>query len=309
MKAIQMHAFGGPEVLALEDISIPEPKADEVLVKVHAASVNPVDWKIRKGGYPTVKQEDLPVVPGRDIAGEVVALGADIGRFSVGDAVYAFLDAKHGGYEEYVAVKAGELAPKPGSIDMTTAAAVPLAALTAWQGLFDHGAVRAGQRVLIHGGAGGVGHFAIQFAKARGAWVATTVSADDLDFVHGLGADQMIDYKSQRFEELLEPVDMVFDLVGGETRDRSFNVLKKMGIMVSTLGEPDRRKAEDHGIQVAGYLAQPSGQQLAEIARLIDAGKVRVEVRHVFPLSEAATAQRVLEEEHGRGKVVLRVVN
>jgi len=303
-----MHAFGGPEVLELEEISRPEPKPDEALVKVHAASVNPVDWKIRKGGYPAVKQQDLPFVPGRDIAGEIVALGSDMGGFAVGDAVYAFLDVKHGGYEEFVAVKAGELAHKPGSIDMTTAAGVPLAALTAWQGLFDHGAVRSGQRVLIHGGAGGVGHFAVQFAKARGAWVATTVSADDLEFVRGLGADQAIDYKSQRFEEMLEPVDMVFDLVGGETRDRSFNVLKRMGVMVSTLGEPDRRKAEDYGVQVAGYLAQPSGPELAEIAGLIDAGKVRVEVRHVFPLSEAAKAQRVLEEEHGRGKVVLRVV-
>jgi NADPH:quinone reductase-like Zn-dependent oxidoreductase len=309
MKAIQMHAFGGPEVLEFEDIARPEPKPDEVLVKVHAASVNPVDWKIRKGGYPAVKQQDLPIVPGRDVAGEIVAVGHDVDRFSEGDAVYAFLDTKHGGYEEYVAVQTGELALKPEGLDMTTAAGVPLAAITAWQGLFDHGGVHDGERVLIHGGAGGVGHFAIQFAKARGAWVATTVSADDLEFVRGLGADQAIDYKSERFEDVVEPVDVVFDLIGGETRDRSFKVLKKMGMLVSTLGEPDRKKAEEYGVQVAGYLAQPNGQQLAEIARLIDAGQVRVEVRRVFPLSEAAKAQRSLEEEHGRGKVVLRVVS
>jgi NADPH:quinone reductase-like Zn-dependent oxidoreductase len=304
-----MRSFGGPEVLQVSEIDRPEPQPGEVLVKVHAASVNPVDWKIRKGGYPAVKEADLPMVPGRDIAGEVVGLGDSVGKFSIGDQVYAFLDVKHGGYEEYVAVQENELALKPKSINMTEAAAVPLAAITAWQGLFDHGAVREGQRVLIHGGAGGVGHFAVQFAKARGAWVATTVSAGDLDFASGLGADQVIDYKAERFEDVLEPVDMVFDLVSGETRERSFDVLVKEGILVSTLGQPDRGKAADYGVQVVGYMAQPSGEQLAEIAGLIDAGKVRVEVQRVFPLTEAARAQRALEEEHNRGKIVLKVVN
>lgn len=309
MRAIQIRTFGGPEVLEVREIDRPEPQPGEVLVKVHAASVNPVDWKIRNGGYPAVKETDLPMVPGRDMAGEVVGLGDSVGKFSVGDQVYAFLDVKHGGYEEYVAVQESELALKPKSINMTEAAAVPLAAITAWQGLFDHGAVRAGQRVLIHGGAGGVGHFAVQFAKARGAWVATTVSAADLDFASSLGADQVIDYKAERFEDVLEPVDMVFDLISGETRERSFDMLVKHGILVSTLGEPDRDKAADHGVQVVGYMAQPSGEQLSEIAGLIDAGKVRVEVQRVFPLAEAARAQRTLEEEHNRGKIVLRVVS
>lgn len=309
MRAIQMQTFGGPEVLELRDIAQPEPQPGEVLVKVHAASVNPVDWKIRKGGYPAVKEKDLPLVPGRDMAGEVVSLGEGVGRFVIGDQVYAFLDVKHGGYEEFVAVREGELALKPETIDMTTAAGVPLAAITAWQGLFDHGAVRSGQRVLVHGGAGGVGHFAVQFAKARGAWVATTVSAGDLDFARSLGADRVIDYKAEKFEDVLEPVDMVFDLIGGDTRERSFNVLVRNGIMVSTLGEPDRSKAEARGVQVAGYTAQPNGRQLAEIAGLIDAGKVRVHIDRVFPLAEAAKAQRTLEQEHNRGKIVLKVMN
>jgi NADPH:quinone reductase-like Zn-dependent oxidoreductase len=307
MSAIRMHEFGPPEVLMLETLNRPEPDANEVLVKVLAASVNPVDWKIRQGGYPAVKNEDLPIVPGRDLAGEIVAIGNGVSNLAVGDRIFAFLGPKRGAYEEYAVVGKDELATMPASVGPDEAAAVPLAGITAWQGLFDHGGLTSGQRVLIHGGSGGVGHLAIQFAKAKGAWVATTVSDDDIQFAKGLGADQVIDYKKERFEEVTDAVDVVFDLIGGETRDRSFGVLKNGGILVSTLGDPDKQKASEHAVRVAGYMAKPNGQQLAEIGRLIDEGKVRVTVSKVYPLEEAVEAQRALEKEHARGKIVLKV--
>lgn len=307
MSAIRMHDFGAETVLRLEEIERPAASANEALVKVMAASVNPVDWKIRKGGYPAVTKDSLPIVPGRDLAGTIVATGADVSDFAVGDRVFAFLDMKHGGYEEYVALPGTLLVKMPSSIGFEEAAAVPLAALTAWQGLFDHGGLHRGQRLLIHGGAGGVGHFAIQFARAKGAWVATTVSKTDLSLAQRLGADQVIDYKSERFEDALDAVDMVFDLVGGETRSRSFDVLKEGGILVSTLGEPDRAEAERRKVRVAGYMARPNAAQLREIGDLIDQGKVKVMIQKIFPLEEAAHAQRSLEKDHIQGKIVLKV--
>jgi NADPH:quinone reductase-like Zn-dependent oxidoreductase len=317
MKAVRIHSFGGPEVLQLDEVLRPQPQSgDEALIKVRAASINPVDWKIRKGGYPAVKQEDLPIVLGRDVSGEIVETASEFRAtdgegvaFKVGDAVFAFLGMGRGGYQEYVIGKSNELARKPASLNHIEAAAVPLAGITAWQGLFDHGGLAAGQRVLIHGGAGGVGHLAVQFAKAKGAWVATTVSGDDVAFARGLGVDVVIDYKAQRFEEVVEPVDMVFDLIGGETRDRSFAVVRPGGILVSTLGKPDETKAREHGVRVAGYMAQPNGRQLGEIGRLIDDGKVKVVVQAVYPLEKAADAQRRLEQEHTRGKIVLEVAS
>ena len=186
---------------------------------------------------------------------------------------------------------------------------MPLAGITAWQGLFDQGGLRQGQRVLIHGGAGGVGHFAIQFAKAKGAWVATTVSASDKEFARDLGADQVIDYKSEKFEDLVEPVDLVFDLVGGETQERSFKVVKPGGALISTLQEPDEARAADCNIRAARYTAQPNGAQLQQIADLIDESKVKVVIASTFELREAAKAQAALKENHIRGKVVLKVVD
>lgn len=307
MSAIRMHEFGAENVLRLEQIERPMAGRNEVLVKVMAASVNPVDWKIRKGGYPSVTQDTLPIVPGRDLAGTIAELGMGVSHFAIGDRVFAFLDIEHGGYEEYVAVPATQLAKMPSSLDFEDAAAVPLAALTAWQGLFDHGGLQSGQRVLIHGGAGGVGHFAIQFAKARGAWVATTVSSTDIELAQHLGADQVIDYKSERFEDVVDPVDMVFDLVSGETRSRSFGILKNGGILVSTLGIPDREEAARRNVRVAGYMAKPNADQLDEIGGLIDQGKVKIVVQKIFPLEEAAEAQRTLEKDHVRGKIVLKV--
>jgi len=303
MRAIRIHEFGGPQVLRNEEIPLPQPKAGEILVRIAAASVNPVDYKTREGKFPAVGEKDLPLTLGRDLAGEVTSAGGE--GPAKGAFVFALLGHDRGAYAQYAIVKASEWAPAPHNLSPVEAAAVPLAALTAWQGLFDHGGLSAGQRVLIHGGAGGVGHMAIQMAKAKGAFVATTVAADDLDFVRGLGADQAIDYKNQRFENAVRDIDLVYDLIGGETQTRSFAVLKSGGAMVSTLQQPDEAKARENNIRGAHYMAEPNAGELKQIAELIQAGKVRPVIYQTFPLDDAAKAETVLAEGHVRGKIVL----
>jgi NADPH:quinone reductase-like Zn-dependent oxidoreductase len=305
MKAVRIHQFGGPETLKVEELARPEPQPDEVLVRIIAASVNPVDYKIRNGGL--LPEKDLPMTLGRDLAGVVEGTGADVGRYKHGDAVYALLDQDRGGYAEFVAVKMEHCAAKPERLGFVQAAAVPLAGLTAWQGLFDNGKLVSGQRVLIHGAAGGGGHFAVQFARAKGATVIATCSAKDVEFVLSLGAAEVIDYHAGKFEDQIDPVDLVYDLVGGETQDRSWKVLKDGGTMVSTLAEPDQAKAAAKHARGAHYMAHPDGDQLAEIAKLIDAGEVTPTIANVFPLQGAAEAERVLESDHVRGKIVLDV--
>ncbi len=306
MKAVRIHAFGGPEVLAVDELAMPVIGDAAVLVKVAAASVNPVDYKIRKGGYPKVPLSALPITLGRDVCGVVAQAGAGV-RYLCGAKVYAALDWDVGGYAEYARVPAAFCALQPALLGAVESAAVPLAGLTAWQGLFDYGGLTAGQRVLVHGGAGGVGHFAIQFAKARGAEVFSTAGTDDLDYVRTLGADVAIDYRTQRFEDLAREVDLVFDLRGGETRERSWQVLRRGGILVSTVGPPDEARAAALGVRAKGYMARPSGTQLLEIQALIDAGKVRPTVSKTFTLATAGEAQRCLEADHPRGKIVLAV--
>jgi len=235
----------------------------------------PVDYKIRGGKYPAVKADKLPYVLGRDAAGVVEAVGAGVTNFATGDRVYGMPGIDRGGSAEYVVLKESEAAQAPTALNNVAAAAVPLAGLTAWQGLFRHGGLKEGQRVLIHGGSGGVGHFAIQFAKAKGAYVITTVSTQHAEFVRRLGADQVIDYKRQRFEDEVGDIDVVFDLIAGETQDRSWSVLKKGGVLVSTLAEPSQQKAEALGVHALRYTAEESGAELREIAALINAGQVR----------------------------------
>jgi NADPH:quinone reductase-like Zn-dependent oxidoreductase len=302
MKAIRIHEFGGPEVLRLEDAPRPRPGPGEVLVRVAASSVNPVDYKIRNGGY--MPEEALPMTMGRDLAGVVEEAEAG-GDLRVGDAVFAMLDGDRGGHAEFVAVTAEHCARKPERLDFVQAASIPLAGLTAWQGLFDNGGLQAGQTVLIHGAAGGVGHLAVQFARARGAEVYATCSGVDVDFVLGLGAKAAIDYHKERFEDRTPPVDLVYDLVAGETQDRSWAVLKTGGTMVSTLKEPDKAKAAEKRARGVHYMAQPNGRQLAEIGGLIDQGRVTPRIARVFPLIQAAAAERELETGHVAGKVVL----
>lgn len=306
-KSVRLHAFGGPEVLQVEPVPIPQAKDDEVLVRVAAASINPVDYKTREGEFPPVGEDALPVILGRDLAGTIEAVGTRAHyMLRKGDAVFAFIGFDRGGQSDYVVVKALELAAAPTSIDLVHAAAVPLAGMTAWQGLFDHGGLQAGQRVLIHGGAGGVGHLAVQFAKAKGATVFATAGTDDLDYVRSIGADTVIDYKKQRFEDVASDMDLVLDLVGGETQTRSFAVLRAGGTLVSTIDVDEPEEAKKRNIRVPDrWLAEVNTKQLAEIAALIDAGTVKVEVAQVFPVEEAASAYERLENGHVRGKVVL----
>jgi NADPH:quinone reductase-like Zn-dependent oxidoreductase len=305
MRAFRIHEFGGPEVIQPESVEIPTAGADMALIKVVAASLNPVDYKTRSGRYPLVKEDKLPYILGRDFAGRIVEVSKEQGGFAPGDAVYGFLGQEQGAFAEYVAVKQDALARKPDSLDFTTAAAVPLAGLTAWQGLFEHGGLAAGQKVLIHAAAGGVGHFAVQFARAHGATVYATASGDSVEFVKNLGADVVIDYKKQAFETVAKDVDVVFDLIGGETQERSWKIIKAGGALVSTVAEPSRARGEELHIRTARYTARPDGKQLAAIGRLIDDGKVKVHVSRTFLFKDTPEAERYLEAGHILGKVVL----
>jgi|SRR5690348_13715428 len=305
MKAVRIHRFGGPEVMQLEELPVPQFAGDEILLRVRAASVNPVDFKTRQGRFPPVGREQLPVTLGRDVSGVVEGVGSRVRGIKHGDEIYAMLGPDRGAFAEYALVKMGEGARKPARLSHLEAATVPLAALTAWQGLLDHGLLAEGQRVLIHGGAGGVGHFAIQFAKVKGATVYTTVSERDLDFARELGADRAIDYGKERFEEIARDMDMVFDLVGGETQDRSWSVLKPGGILVSTLGQPSAEKAATRKVRAVGYMAQPNAAQLAEIGRLIDDQAVRPVIAETFPLSAAREAEERQEHGHVHGKIAV----
>jgi NADPH:quinone reductase-like Zn-dependent oxidoreductase len=307
MKAVCIRSFGGPEVLKVEEIDVPQPKDDEVLIRVKAASVNPVDYKLRSGvfsGGQTLKQ---PTVLGRDIAGTIERCGRAVQSLHAGDNVYALLDGGQGGYAQYVTIKASICVPEPRQLDHVAAAAVPLAGLTAWQGLFDEGHLKSGQRVLIHGGAGGVGHLAIQLAKAKGASVATTVASEDVEFARSLGADQVIDYQQERFEDKVRDIDLVLDLVGGETQQRSWAVLKDGGAMISTLAKPSDEKARERHARTSHYRSHPDAGELAEIGKLIDSGKVKPHVAATYPLERAADAQERIARQHVQGKVVLQV--
>jgi NADPH:quinone reductase-like Zn-dependent oxidoreductase len=306
MKAVVMNSFGGPEVLHTADVPQPKFGPGEILIRVIAASVNPVDYKIRSGSFRPAESK-LPAVPGRDVSGVVEAVGKLVGGLKIGDEVYAYLASHSGGYAAFAVARQNEVARKPASIDHLHAAAVPLAAVTAWQALFDHGRMRAGQRVLIHGAAGGVGHFAVQFAKAKGATVIATASAEDLDLLRNLGADQVIDHHTQLFENEVKDVDLVIDLVGGETQRRSWRVLKEGGTLISTLQPPSVEEAAKRHARAEIFMAAPTTHMLTEIAALIDTGQVKVVVQKTYELEDAAKAQDELEHQHSAGKRVLVV--
>lgn len=306
MKATRVHAYGGAENLVLEEVERPVVGADEILVRVHAAGVNPVDWKIREGYLSEFLHLTLPFIPGYDLSGVVEEVGLEVRGFRPGDEVFAFLDlTRPRACAEYVAIKADEAALKPGSLSHAEAAAVPLAALTAWQCLFDLAGVRAGQKVLIHAAAGGVGHFAVQLARWAGAHVIGTASAANQEFIRRLGVHQAVDYRAVRFEEVTGKVDVVLDLMSGETRERSWPLLVENGILVTTLPpEPTPELLEKYQVRAATMLVQPSRSQLEEIAQLIDAGKLRPEVA-AYPFAEVRQAQQLSQAGHTRGKLVL----
>ncbi|MGY3088205.1 NADPH:quinone reductase-like Zn-dependent oxidoreductase [Hymenobacter sp. UYAg731] len=317
MKAVRIHAFGGPEVLQIEETARPVPAADEILIKVYASGVNPVDWVVREGGNDALRAYlTLPLTLGWDAAGVVEALGSAVTGFQIGDAVYGEPNFPgDGSYAEYCAAKASQFAHKPQSLSFTEAAGVPLAGLTAWTGLFEHGQLRAGQRVLIQGASGGVGSFAVQFAKAKGAYVIGTASAGNLEYVRQLGADEVFDYRSQPVEELVRDVDVVLEaspLRDNAARVQAVCTLKAGGIFVSVNTDfpfDDAVEAALARQQATGALAanQPRQDWLREMAQLIDAGQVKVSISKVYPLAQVADAHRESQTWHVQGKLVLQI--
>ncbi|MFE4370833.1 NADP-dependent oxidoreductase [Streptomyces sp. NPDC056835] len=317
MRAITQDTFGGPEVLRLTELARPQPLPTEVQVRVHAAGVNPVDWKTRAGGGMAGVLGEPPFVLGWDVSGVVTEVGFGVHTFQVGDEVYGmpWFPRQAGAYAEYVTAPARQFARKPASVGHDQAAAVPLAALTAWQSLVDAARVEPGQRVLVHAAAGGVGHFAVQFAKYLGAHVIGTAGAAKHDWLRSLGADELVDYTAVRFEDAVRDVDVVIDLVGDEhdmTSTRSLTTLRPGGLLVAV---PSGVSPELHDaalareVRASAYLVEPDGASLARIAELIDRGVVKVEVEDVLPLADAAEAHRRGERGRTRGKLVLRVAS
>ena len=299
MLAVVMHQTGGPEVLGLEEIARPAPAEGEILVRVHAVGVNPIEWKYRRGYMP----KDLPAVLGSDISGVVEeSRSAD---FAEGDEVFGFTAS--GGYAEFATSPAAILARKPAGISHEQAAAIPVAALTAWQALFDRAALQPGQTALVAGAAGGVGHFAVQFARRAGARAVGIGSPNNRDFVLGLGAEEYVDYKSQDVAEAVSDVDMAFDTVGGETTLSLLVTVRRGGILVTIAGAPPEDAAAERGVRAELLIMSPSSRQLADIAELVAGGEVHVEIAETIPLAEIQHAHALSESGHTRGKIVLRV--
>ncbi|HSX45932.1 MAG TPA: NADP-dependent oxidoreductase [Candidatus Saccharimonadia bacterium] len=307
MKAAQITAFGGPEVMKTVDgVDKPTPGPGQVLVEVHAAGLNPFDGKMREGAMPKLQ---LPAILGGDLSGVVVELGEGVSGLEVGQEVYGSANAAggQGSFAEFTVAKALRLAPKPTNIDFVQAGALPLAGASAYQAIVDLINLQPDQKILIHGGAGGIGNFAVQIAHDIGAHVTATASAKDIDFVKSLGADEAIDYQSQDFTQLVKDYDAVFDTVGGETNSKSYGVLKPGGTFVSMLVPPDEERVKAAGINYTAMQSEMSTERLTKVARLIDTGKIKVNIDKVFPLEQAAEALEYLKTGHPRGKVVLKI--
>ncbi|MEV7618049.1 NADP-dependent oxidoreductase [Streptomyces sp. NPDC089799] len=308
MRAVVVEQWGGPETLVEREVERPEPGLNEVLVRVHAAGVNPVDWKVRASGG-LIAWGEVPVV-GWDVSGTVEAVGPGVSAFRPGDEVYGMplFPRQAGGYAEYVVAPARHFAPKPAGLTHVEAAALPLAALTAWQALVDAADVRPGERVLVHAAAGGVGHFAVQIAKARGAYVIGTASAAKHDLVRELGADEVVDYREVRFEDVVSDVDVVLDGMGGENAERSLKVLRDGGRLITLPGPDDVPAATPEGVRAQWVLVEPDHLGLREIAALVERGALKPVVDTVLPLAEAAKAHEIGERGRTTGKIVLSVV-
>ena len=308
MKAVVAHEYGAPAVLNYEDAPRPEPKENEFLVRVIACGVNPADPLVVSGVAAQAFGTHLPLIPGYDVAGVVETTGAKVTKFKKGDAVYGYA-LFGGGWAEYAVLGENEAALKPKSATFVEAAAVPLAALTAWQSLIDAAKLTAGQTVLIHGGSGGVGSFAVQIAKAHGAKVIATASTANQDFLKDLGADVAIDYTRANFEDVAKEVDVVLDPVGRDTLARSYAVVKKGGIITTIVARPDQAQLDKYGIRGTSVWSHPDGNELAEITNLIEAGKIKPVVSEVFPLTDAVKASQQAGTHHTRGKLVLRIAD
>ena len=302
VNAIQVHSNGGPDQLKLERIPRPQPGEGEVLVRVHAAGVNPVDWKIREGLF---SKMEFPYVPGADLAGTIEEVGAGVTAFQAGQPVFG--RGSRGTYIEYAIASVDALALKPESLSFDEAATIPIGATTAWQGIFDNGNLQSGQRVLILGGAGGVGLYAVQFARWKGAHVISTASTRNVDFVRSLGAETVIDYTSTSVEDAVHDIDLVFDTVGGKALAGVLPTLKRGGTLVTIAGQPDQAKAEELGVRATRFSANVSSELLNTFVQLINLGEVKPVVGHIFSLDEAGKAQELSQGGHGRGRIILHV--
>jgi NADPH:quinone reductase-like Zn-dependent oxidoreductase len=308
MMAWRVHEFGPPSVMRFERLPLPTAGENEVLVKVAAAGVGPWDGWIRAGK--SALPQPLPLTLGSDLSGEVVAVGSGASALRVGDQVYGVTNSQFlGGYAEYAVASAAMISKKPTSLTYIEAASVPVVAVTAWQALFDQAELKAGQTVLIHGAAGNVGAYAIQLAHQAGIQIIATAAADDIARVRELGANTAIDFQTQNFEAEAQDVDAVIDLVGGEVQERSFRVLRRGGKLISAVSPPDQNLAQSHGIEAAFFLVQVTSRRLADIAALIDGGKLKTHIGAVLPLADAREAHLMLEhlQPQPKGKIVLTI--
>lgn len=305
MKCVRINQWGQVEAAVIEEIDCPEPEPGEVLVQVKAVAVNPVDWKIREGYFHEFIS--LPITLGSDVAGDIVALGEGVEGFDIGTPIYGMKGFRCGSFAEFTTIRPSEMARKPTTLSYEEAAAVPLAALTAWQALIGEANIQPGQRVLIHAAAGGVGHFAVQFAKLKGAYVIGTASARNEDFVRGLGADEFVNYEAALFETVVKDVDVVFDTVGFDTSARSIQVMKPGGLLIGIVTPVPVELAAEHQVQAKFFSAEANSEQLTEIANLIDAGKVKPHVSQVLKLDQAREALQQSQSGHVKGKLIMTV--
>lgn len=308
MKAARIHAYGASSEIRIEDAPLPKLNDDDVLIRVVATSVNPVDWKIRKGYLKAFIPYDMPLIMGWDVSGIVEQTGPAVTRFKPGDAVYSRPDiARNGAYAEYVAVRESEIAFKPTTLSHVEAASLPLVSITAWEALFTTANLTKGQRVLIHAGAGGVGSIAIQLAKARGAHVTATASGPKVALVKSLGADEVIDYRAQDFSSIAKDMDVVFDTIGGEVQEKSWSVLKPGGMLVSITDRPSEDRAKAEGKRAGYVFIGPNAAILADLAQMVDVGQVRPLIAAEYGLQDTAKAQDFSETGRATGKVVIYV--
>jgi len=311
MKAVNVTAYGGTESLEIsQNASTPSLKEGQVLVKVYASSLNPFDVKIRQGIYKDSMPTEFPYIPGVDFSGVVKEVAEDVSEYKTGDEIFGSANIFSGGsgaFAEVAIAKVTNTANKPQKVDFIQAASLPLVGSSAIQALEEHIKLESGQKILIHGGAGGIGSVAIQLAKHIGAYVATTVSTDDIEFVKSLAADQVIDYKTEKFENILKDFDAVYDTVGGETTDRSFKVLKKGGVIVSMVGAPKEELAKEYEVAAIGQGTHTNREHLARLSELVDQGVIKAQVNKVFSIDEVKEAFEYLENGSPKGKVVLKV--
>lgn len=309
MKAAQLIQYGGQEAIKLNDVEKPEPGPGQVLVEAFAAAANPFDWHVRDGDHKKYIKLSFPAILGGDVSGKVAEIGQGVSGFKVGQPVYGMANAAggQGSFAEFTPVNANQLAAKPEKLDYVGAAALPLVAVSAYQALVDTMSLQTNQKVLIHGGAGGIGYIAIQLAKYLGAYVATTVTADNNGFVKDLGADKTIDYKQQDFSEMLKGYDAVFDTVGGATNAKSYQILRPRGVLVSMVEQPNEDLVKKFNVSYVHQSSKPTVKRLAKIAELVDSGVLKVKIDKIFPLDQAAEALEYLKTGHPHGKVVIRV--